>query len=104
MESQMAEALIFEFDGVSGDDYDAVDKILGTDGRTGVGDFPPGLLTHVAASGESGFLVCEVWESREAQENFMQTRLGPALGQLGLPAPKRLEWLDLVGRYPQSGA
>jgi hypothetical protein len=31
----------------------------------------------------------------------MQARLGPALGKVGLPEPKRMEWLGLVGMFPQ---
>jgi hypothetical protein len=96
----MSEVLLFEFDGVTTDDYNAVDKMLGTDGRTGSGDFPAGLLSHVAAQSATGLVVCEVWDSRPSQDRFMRTRLGPALGELGVPAPKRVEWLTLVGCYP----
>jgi hypothetical protein len=42
--------------------------------------------------------VVEVWESQEAQAAFM-ARLGPALGEVGLPEPARMQWQTLLGRY-----
>jgi hypothetical protein len=45
-----------------------------------------------------GLVIVEVWESREANGAFMP-RLGPALAQVGLPEPTRMEWLSLFGRY-----
>ena len=92
----MAEALILEFDGVTAEQYDAVNGALGIDAATGEGDWPTGLLDHTGCSGEH-FVVFEVWESREAQAAFMETRLGAALGQAGIPEPSRSEWLAIAG-------
>jgi len=39
--------------------------------------------------------VFEIWESQKAQEEFMG-RLGPALAQVGLSAPTRVEWIELA--------
>ena len=96
----MSEALFFEFAGVSVDDYNAVNAILGLDPATGGGDWPAGLLSHTGAAGTGGgFIVFEVWDSQESQAAFMASRLGPALGQSGVPEPTRVEWLSVVGHY-----
>ena len=47
-------------------------------------DWPvPGLLTHIAGEGESGFRVVDVWESEEAFRQFGET-LMPVLQKLGI--------------------
>jgi len=86
--------------GVSADDYKAVDAILGLDPATGGGDWPAGLLSHIGAAGPGGgFIVFEVWDSRESQGAWMASRLGPALGQAGGREPARVGWLSVVGHY-----
>ncbi len=39
-------------------------------------------------------------ESKAAQEAFM-ARLGPALAEVGIAPPVRMEWFDVVGHYHQ---
>lgn len=96
----MAEALILEFAGVTADQYRGVNAALGIDPDTGEGDWPDGLLSHTGAAGSGGDLVVfEVWESQESQGTFMADRLGPALGQVGLPQPSRMEWLSVLGHH-----
>jgi hypothetical protein len=99
----MSDALILEFNGVTTDQYDAVNRILGIDPVTGVGDWPVGLLHHIGAGGSAGNLVVmEVWDSQESQSTFMSSRLGPALDKAGLPDPTRVEWLSVVGEHHYS--
>lgn len=94
----MAQAVILEFDGVSKDQYDAVNEKLGLDPSAGSGDWPDGLVSHTGGTTPGGGLaVFEVWESQDAQARFMETRLGAALGEVGVPQPKRVEWFDVVG-------
>lgn len=96
----MAAGLILEFQGVDQRHYEAVNKTLGIDMATGTGDWPPGLLSHAGGpTSDGGFAVLEVWDSQEAQEQFMQTRLGAALQAEGLPAPSRVTWVDLLAYY-----
>ena len=94
----MAEVLILEFPGVTEDQYLAVNKLLGVDAATGAGTWPAPLLGHIASVGDDGLTVVEVWESQDAQAAFME-QLGPAIGQVGLPQPSRLEWRSLAGHY-----
>jgi hypothetical protein len=42
------------------------------------------------------FWLYEVWESKAKQEAFMSSRLGRALGEVGVPAPTQVVELDLI--------
>jgi hypothetical protein len=96
----MSEAVILEFSGVSAEQYQAVNAVLGIDYTAGTGDWPDGLLTHTGATTAGGGLVVfEVWDSQASQEAFMSSRLGAALGQNEIPAPSRLEWLSVQGHH-----
>ena len=100
----MAEGLILEFDGVGRDEYLAVNAALGIDAETGQGDWPEGLVFHAGGAKEGGWVVFEVWESREAQQRFMEGRLGSALGEGGISGPPaRVQWLDLVAHRAFAG-
>lgn len=90
----MPEVFILEFEGLGADAYDRVNKVLGINMDTGEGDWPAGLHTHLAGPTEGGgWIVVEVWESQEDQDEYMKTRLGPALREAGVTrAPKRAEW------------
>jgi hypothetical protein len=76
--------------------YNDVNKILGWDGVPNSEELPAGMISH--AAGESGdkLIVVEVWESRAEQENFLASKLGPALHQVKAPEPARMEWFSGV--------
>jgi hypothetical protein len=96
----MAELLILEFEGVGEEDYRRVSAQLGIDVDTGKGDWPDGQITHLAAQGEGGrAFVVESWTSREAQAEFMQNRLGPAMAQAGVTATPKVTWATLIGDH-----
>ena len=99
----MAAGLLFEFDDVGVEQYDAVNGRLGIDMETGQGDWPDGLLFHAGGTKPAGFVVMEVWASKEDQQRFMDGRLGRALQEVGVPAPTRVEWIELVA-YHSAGA
>jgi hypothetical protein len=94
----MSEGLILEFpSNVDEQSYDAIGAELGLDMRTGEGDWPAGLESHVAGPSDGGWFVIEVWESKAAQDTFMANRLSPALQAAGQPPPSRVTWIDIVG-------
>jgi hypothetical protein len=96
----MADALILEFQGVTKSQYDAVNQKLGIDPGSGQGDWPKGMRSHVGGTSEGGgFMVVEVWDDMGAQDEFMRTRLGPALGEVGLPEPSRMAWFQVIGYH-----
>ena len=85
----MSYAIVIVFEGVSEDDYWAVNSSLGIN-RDGTGDWPDGIRSHAAGPTADGWVVIEKWESKEAQEAFMGGRLGAALAAAGLPAPTQV--------------
>ena len=94
----MSDTLILEFDGGTAEDYRSVNALLGIDPDARTGDVPAGLIHHQAAVTASGNLVVlELWESEAAFGAFMESRLGPALAQAGMPDPLRIEWGSTVG-------
>jgi hypothetical protein len=46
-------------------------------------DSPDGLIVHTAGETEQGWYVYDVWESEEAFGRFVDTKLGPALAEIG---------------------
>lgn len=96
----MAEGLILEFDGFGRETYDAVNERLGIDQESGEGDWPAGLVFHAGAGKPGGWVVFEIWESRQDQERFMNGRLGRALQEGGVTGPPaRAEWLELAAYH-----
>ena len=93
----MADALIFEFEGVGREQYEAVNRNLGLDPVNGSGDWPKGMKSHVGAAKPGGWIVFEVWDSTDDQEAWMEGRLGRALEEEGVTAPSRVEWLEVTG-------
>jgi hypothetical protein len=100
----MAELLILEFEGVTESDYRSVTAQLGIDPDTLEGDWPAGLITHLAGIVEGGrAFVVESWRSREAQAEFMQNRLGAAMAQGGVTATPKVTWGTLIGEHHPVG-
>jgi hypothetical protein len=53
----------------------------------------------------TGWVVFEVWESKEAQDRFMRERLGKALQDAGVAKPpSRIEWLALAAHTSPQAA
>jgi hypothetical protein len=100
----MPDAIIWEFEGVDRNDYDAVNEKLGIDPQSGEG-WPEGLIHHTGAEKAGGLVVFEVWESKAAQQRFLDERLKPALESAGVTTPPtRVEWLEVAAHAsPPSG-
>jgi hypothetical protein len=96
----MPAGLVLQFpQGVGEKEYAEVNAKLGLDMRTGAGDWPEGLLSHAAGMADDGFVVTEVWQSQQAQARFMESRLGPAFGAVGVPQPSRVVWFDVLAAH-----
>lgn len=96
----MAEVLILEFSAEGALDlYQKVSGHMGLDPSTGSGDWPDGLLSHVGGLDGNELIVVEVWESRGDQEQFMNSRLGPALQAQNAPQRRRVAWFSEVGTW-----
>jgi hypothetical protein len=93
----MARELIPEFDGIGREAYDAVNGKLDIDSTRSTGNWPPGMLFHAGSSKPGGWVVFEVWGSKQAHASFKNERLGRALREGGVKEPpSRVEWLDLA--------
>ena len=47
-------------------------------------EVPDGLLSHVAGPSGGGLQVVDVWESREQYDKFIESKLVPAMGEVGI--------------------
>jgi hypothetical protein len=96
----MAELLILDIDGVDQATYDKVNAELGLDPNTGAGDWPAGLITHIAGVSDAGHgYVIEVWESQQAQADFMNSTLGAAMAKGGVAAAPQVTWARVIGQH-----
>ena len=85
----MAVGLVMRLPGVGSGKYDAIMQELGLPlGNTG--DWPDGILSPAAGSMPDGtWIVVDVWESQEAFDQFLASRLGPAFEKVGgMPQPE----------------
>ena len=103
----MPDVLVLEFSSPGAVElYRKVSGILNVDPSTGTGDWPLLLLHHVAGESGDKLVVVEVWESKAAQEEFMQKDLAPAFQKANVPPPTRAEWFKHAGemhRHSQGG-
>jgi hypothetical protein len=77
-------------------EYEAIGARLNIDPASSDG-WPAGLLSHAAGPTADGrWAIMEVWESRDAQQRFMQERLGAAIQQSGVAAVPETTWVELV--------
>ena len=73
---------------------------------------PAGAILHIASEGTGGINVCEIWQTREAAESFVERRLRDAVSAQGVKEPLsyRIEPLhnlfapdmDMIGRIGNS--
>jgi hypothetical protein len=93
----MTYAIALVFEGVTEADYWAVNEKLGVaPGQVGGESIPAGAINHIAGASANGWVVIETWESREAQQAFMESHLGAVLMEAGLPAPSQVIDFDVV--------
>ena len=91
----MSELLLLEFEGFGADVYERVNDLLGIDMDSGEGDWPAGLHTHLAGPTEGGgWIVVEVWESQEDQDEFMKNAPRSCPGQGGGHRPAEAGGVD----------
>jgi len=79
----MAVLAIFTGNGITKEMYEALRNEVQWESR-----HPGGGIFHACAFDEGGNLhVVDVWESPEAMDAFVSTRLLPAMQKLGVPPP-----------------
>jgi hypothetical protein len=85
----MAIGLSIRIDGGTAEQYDAVQAKMNVDQEP-----PDGLILHSAGPIKSGWGIIDFWESREQFDAFQESRLGPAIAELGdqtFPGPPEIK-------------
>lgn len=85
----MAYGLVLVFEGLTEQDYWSVNDKLGIKVDSDEG-YPEGMIAHAGGPTDTGWVVIEMWESKAAQEAFMNTRLGAALAAAGVHPPSQV--------------
>ena len=80
----MAVGVVMEFEGT----LDQYDQVVDAMGLTPGGPTPPGALFHWVTKTDTGFRVTDVWETREAFDQFAQEQIGPNAAAAGLSPPQ----------------
>ncbi len=91
----MAYGVVLRFGEVTEDQYWSVNRDMGVD-EDGLTGWPEGLISHTAAFAEGGFVISEVWASRDDQERFMAERLAGALAANEVGSPREVLELEVI--------
>ncbi len=78
----MAVGLRLKFADGTQEQYETVHAHIDADANP-----PEGLIFHAAGPTEGGWGIIDFWESRGHFDRFLETRLGPAIHELGDRAP-----------------
>jgi hypothetical protein len=82
---------IISIPGVTAEDFHALDAaVLGPSGEV-----PDECVYHVNGALADSYVVLDYWSSKAARDEFMQTRVGPAMQAAGIDAQPSIEELDV---------
>jgi hypothetical protein len=90
----MAVAMFMHWPGLTSDQYDSVMARLELDANPAAGG-----VFHLAALTDEGLEVCEVWQTEQAFQGFLQQRLLPVMGQLEISGEPELRLVPLHNLY-----
>jgi hypothetical protein len=82
----MAILWMLEWEGITPEQYESLRREVNWEG-----DVPDGLEYHVAAFSEKSLIVIEVWESPDHVQPFIDGRLLPAVGALGIRSMPKVD-------------
>jgi len=77
--------MVLELPGATTEQYDRINEIMGVSGPE---DEPDALISHVCGKTDDGLVICDVWRSREELDDFINSRVMPAMQEVGAPQPK----------------
>ena len=89
----MAVAIEMDFKGATLEQYDEVMKLMGL--ADGTRPLPAGAIFHWVAKTDDGIRVVDVWETREAFDQFAAEQIGPFTQQAGIAAPPETTYRDV---------
>lgn len=74
------------WEGITPDLYEKARKLVNWEGN-----IPGGAVFHVAAFNNNVLRVTDIWESADDLNKFIQSRLMPAVAQLGIKSEPKVE-------------
>ena len=90
----MAVAMFMHWPGVTSDQYDTVMARLELDSNP-----PVGGILHLAAVTDEGLEVCEVWQTEQAVNGFLERRMLPVIRELGVVGEPEVRLVPLHNLY-----
>jgi hypothetical protein len=90
----MAVAMFMSWSGVTSAQYDAMMGRLELDANP-----PAGGVLHLAAVADERLQVCEVWQTEQAFQSFLEHRLMPVVAELGLTGEPEIQIIPLHNLY-----
>jgi hypothetical protein len=90
----MATVMVMNWSGITLEHYEAVRRETNFEGVV-----PKGGKYHVAWGTKDGIQVVDVWDSQAAFENFLQTRLMPAVQKLQIPGQPKVEFFPAYNTF-----
>ncbi len=90
----MAVAMFMHWPGMTSDQYDALMTRLGLDANPAAG----GVL-HLGAIMGDGVDVVDVWQTEQAANAFLETRMLPVAGELGITGEPEIRVVPLHNLY-----
>jgi hypothetical protein len=93
----MAVGCIVEFQGGTKEQYDRTREIVERDKPET--DMPTGIIGHVAGALDNGnWCVINLWDSREGFQKFYDTRVKPAIAEVGL-GQHQIRFFDVYNMF-----
>lgn len=71
--------------------YREANRRIGVDPTDGSGDWPDGMVRHVAGEAGDRLIVADAWDSQGQQEALRQDRLVPAVARANVLSPSWIE-------------
>jgi hypothetical protein len=90
----MAVAMFMHWAGITSDQYDTVMASLELDANP-----PAGGVLHLASVTDEGLHVCDVWQTEQAFQGFLEQRLMPIVEQLKLEGKPEITLMPLHNLY-----
>jgi hypothetical protein len=87
----MAVGMLLASEAVTKDTYEQVTRKMFGSYPMSEQDSPEGLILHTAGQSDQGWYVYDIWESKEQFQRFVESKLGPALQEIGAGGDARPE-------------
>jgi hypothetical protein len=88
----MAVAVEMNFRGATTEQYD---QIIQKMGLTPKGATPENAVSHWVAQTDDGMRVVDVWDSKEAYEQYAQEKIGPYSAEAGITEPPEVRFYEV---------